>query len=291
MKVLLIGANGQLGSDIKKVFSADSTFNIITLSHADIDITDFVATKDVITSNKPDVVINTAAFHQVDKCEQEAEKTFAVNAAAIKNLAVICKERDIPLVHFSTDYVFGIDQERRQPYVETDRPGPVNVYGVSKIAGEYCIQYIAQKYYIIRVAGLFGVAGSSGKGGNFIETMLKIAREKGEVKVKNDEFTTPTYTVDVANNTKELIKTGKYGIYHMTSQGECSWFDFASKIFELTKTKVNCLPVSADDFPTPAKRPRYTVLENKHLKEISLDKMSPWQEALRRYLVNKGYIN
>jgi dTDP-4-dehydrorhamnose reductase len=120
--------------------------------------------------------------------------------------------------------------------------------------------------------------------------MLKIAREKGEVKVKNDEFTSPTYTVDVANNLKALIKNDAYGVYHMTSQGECSWFEFASKIFELTGTKVDCQPVPADNFPTPAKRPRYTVLENAHLKEIGLDQMSRWEDALKKYLVEKGYL-
>jgi dTDP-4-dehydrorhamnose reductase len=290
MKIVLIGPNGQLGTDINKVFSTDPDFTIVPLNHAAVDITDIADAKAIIDSHAPDAVINTAAFHQVDKCEEEVEKTFAVNAAAIKNLAVICKERDIPFVQISTDYVFGIDQERRQPYIETDKPGPVNVYGVSKIAGEMCIQYIAQKYFIVRVAGLFGTAGSSGKGGNFIETMLKIAREKGEVKVKNDEFTSPTYTVDVANNLKALIKNDAYGVYHMTSQGECSWFEFASKIFELTGTKVDCQPVPADNFPTPAKRPRYTVLENAHLKEIGLDQMSRWEDALKKYLVEKGYL-
>lgn len=290
MNVLLIGANGQLGTDINKVFTVDPDFQVVGLSHVDIDITDADGTRAIIASKKPDLVINTAAYHQVDQCEQQVEKTFAVNTIAIRNLAIICKERDIPLVHFSTDYVFGINQERKQPYIETDNPGPVNVYGISKIAGEYCIQYITQKYYIIRVAGLFGAAGSSGKGGNFIETMLRLAKEKGEVKVKNDEFTTPTSSVEVANNLKELIKTGQYGIYHMTSQGECSWFEFASKIFELTGTKVNCQPVSSESFPTPAKRPRYTVLENKHLKEIGLDLMSPWPVALKKYLIDKNYI-
>lgn len=287
-KVLLIGADGQLGTDLKKALR---DYELLCPLVVELDITHFEKTKDYINKNSPDLIINTAAFHQTDECEKDFEKSFLVNTFAVKNLAEICKEKNIPLVHISTDYIFGLDKKRRTPYIEEDLSGPVNIYGISKLAGEYYIRYTLRKYFIIRPSALFGIAGCKGKGGgNFIETMLKLAREKGEVKVKNDEFVSPTYTKELAENIAELIKTEQYGIYHITSQGGCSWYEFAKKIFELTNTKVNCQPVSSDEFPTLAKRPRYSVLENKHLKEIGLDRMSLWQDALKKYLKEKGYI-
>ena len=287
-RILLIGADGQLGSDLKKVI--DKSYQLFCPLIEELDITQFDKVKEYVRQISPDLIINTAAFHQTDECEKDYQRAFLVNTFAVKNLADVCKESDISLVHISTDYIFGLDEKRKIPYTEEDLPGPVNIYGISKLAGEYCVRYVLKKYFIIRPAGLFGVAGAKGKGGNFIETMLKLAKEKGEVKVKNDEFTTPTYTQELAETIVQLIKTDKYGIYHITSQGECSWYEFAKKIFELTNTQVNCQPVSSDEFTTIAKRPRYSVLDNKHLREIGLDKMSHWENALEKYLKEKGYI-
>jgi len=287
-KILLIGADGQLGTDLKKMLS--SSYKLFCPLVKELNITKFDKVREYITQNTPDLIINTAAFHQVDECEKNPQKSFLVNTAAVKNLAEICREKNISLVHISTDYVFGLDKKRRIPYTEDDLPGPVNIYGISKLAGEYCIRYILEKYFIIRPAALFGVAGPKGKKENFVELMLRLAQEKEEVKVKNDEFTTPTYTKELAENITKLIKTQEYGIYHMTSQGECSWYEFTKKIFELTNTKVNCQPVSSDEFLMTAKRPHYSVLENKHLKEIGIDKMSHWKEALEKYLKEKGHI-
>jgi dTDP-4-dehydrorhamnose reductase len=287
-KILLIGADGQLGTDLEKVLKKD--YELLCPLIDELDITDFVKTKEYVKNQVPDLIINTAAFHNTDECEKNPEKSFLVNTFAVKNLAEICKEINIPLVHISTDYVFGLDKKRRTPYTEEDLPGPVNIYGISKLAGEYCVRYTTPKYFIIRPAALFGVTNPKGKKYNFVELMLNLAKEKGEVKVKNDEFTTPTYTKELAENIAELIKTNEYGIYHITSQGECSWYEFAKKIFELIHTKVNCQPVSSDEFPTVARRPRYSVLENKHLKDIGLDKMSHWEDALKKYLKEKGHI-
>jgi len=287
-KILLIGTDGQLGTDLRKVI--DKNYELLCPSIEELDIVQFSKTKEYIHQNHPDLIINTAAFHQVDECEKDPQTSFLVNTSAVKNLADVCKELDILLVHISTDYVFGLAKERRTPYTEQDLPAPVNIYGISKLAGEYCINYALKKYFIIRPAGLFGVAGAKGKGGNFIETMLKLAKDRGEVKVKNDEFTSPTYTKELAESIAQLIKTNKYGVYHITSQGECSWYEFAQKIFELTDTKVNCQPVSSDEFPTIAKRPCYSVLDNKHLREIGLDKISHWKDALKKYLREKGHI-
>jgi len=287
-KVLLIGADGQLGTDLRKIIGEN--YELLCPLMEELNITQFNETKEYIYRNHPGLIINTAAFHQTDECEKDPQRSFLVNASAIKNLADACKELDIPLVHISTDYVFGLDEERKTPYIEEDLPAPVNIYGISKLAGEYCIRYTLKKYFVIRTAGLFGAAGAKGKGGNFIETMIRLAKEKGKVEVKDDEFTTPTYTKELAETIIQLIKTDKYGIYHITSQGKCSWYEFAKKIFELTNTKINCQPVSSDKFPTIAKRPSYSVLDNKHLREIGLDKMSRWEDALEKYLKEKGHI-
>ncbi len=287
-KILLIGADGQLGSDLKKVIG--ESYELLCPLIEELDVTQFDKVKEYIRQNRPDLIINTAAFHQTDECEKDSPRSFLVNTFAVKNLADVCKELDIPLVNISTDYIFGLDGERKTPYIEQDLPAPVNIYGISKLSGEYCIRYTLKKYFIIRPAALFGIAGARGKGGNFVETMLKLAKERGKVKVKNDEFTTPTYTKELAESIVRLIKTDKYGVYHITSQGECSWHEFAQKIFELTNTKVSCQPVSSDEFPTIAKRPCYSVLDNKHLREIGLDKMSYWGDALKKYLKEKGHI-
>lgn len=286
-KILLIGADGQLGNDLRKTLN---NYDILCPLIEELDIADFEKVKKYIKDNKPNFIINTAAFHQVDECEKEIQKAFLINSFAEKNLAEVCKEENIVLVQISTDYVFGADKKRNMPYTEEDLPGPINIYGLSKLTGEYFVRYFCERYFIIRPAGLFGVTGAKGKGGNFIETMLKLAKEKKEVIIKNDEFTSPTYTKELAENIAELIKTDKYGIYHITSQGECSWYEFAQKIFELTNAKVNCRPVSSAEFPVIAKRPGYSVLENKHLKEIGLDKMSHWSLALEKYLKEKGHI-
>lgn len=287
-KILLIGADGQLGTDLRKTLI---DYELLCPPEEKLDITHFDKVKEYIDQTFPDLIINTAAFHDVDECERNPQKSFLVNTLAVKNLAEICKEKDIPLVHISTNYVFGLDEKRRRPYTEEDSPGPVNVYGISKLAGEYCIQYTLKKYFIIRPAALFGVAGCKGKGrSNFVETMIKLAKEGKEIKVKNDEFISPTYTKELAEAIRDLIKTNYYGVYHITSHGECSWYEFAKKIFELTYIKANCKPVSSAEFPTFAKRPHYSVLENKHLKEIGLDKMSHWEDALKKYLKEKGYI-
>jgi len=286
-KALLIGADGQLGTDLRKVLE---DYTLLCPLIDDLDITQFDKVKEYIKQNLPTLIINTAAFHQVDECEKNPQKSFLVNTLAVKNLAEICKELDIPLVHISTDYIFGLDEKRRSPYIEEDLPGSVNIYGLSKLAGEYCIRNAIKKYFIIRSAALFGVAGPREKGSNFVETILSLAKEKKEIKVKNDEFTSPTYTKELAKAIRELIKTKEYGIYHITSQGECSWYEFAKKIIELINQKANLRPVSSDEFPAIAKRPRYSILENKHLKKIGLDRMNHWQDALKKYLEEKGHI-
>jgi len=238
----------------------------------------------------PDIVINTAAYHKVDEVEDNPEKAFLVNSVAQKNLAEICETNKWTLVFISTDYVFGLDKERNASYIETDTPGPINVYGVSKLAGEYFTRYICKKHFVIRVCGLFGVAGSSGKGGNFVELMIKLGKEKGKVNVVNDQILTPTYTKNIAENLQELLKTENFGLYHMTSEGQCSWWEFTSEIFKQLKMKAKCNPVASSFFKTRAKRPAFSVLENYNLKKIGLNKMRSWKENLKLYLKEKGYL-
>jgi dTDP-4-dehydrorhamnose reductase len=194
------------------------------------------------------------------------------------------------LVYISTDYVFGQDEKRKKPYKETDNTGPINVYGVSKLAGEKFTQYICSKYFIVRVCGLFGVAGSSGKGGNFVELMVRLGKEKGEVSVVDDQILTPTYTKNIAENLQELLKTDYYGLYHLTSEGQCSWWEFANEIFKLLKLKVKNNPVDSKFFKTRAKRPKFSVLEKYHLNKINLNLMRDWKENLRLYLIEKCYL-
>ena len=286
MKIVIIGADGQLGTDLCRVISKNEQ---IPLTVADIDITNRRQTHEVIAKHKPDVVINTAAYHNVDKCEDEVEAAFKVNTYGVKYLAEACVQINAALVHISTDYVF--DGEKKTPYVETDPPNPQSIYAISKLAGEKIVQYVCKKHFIIRSTGLYGVVGCLGKGGtNFVEGILKRASEQPELKVVTDEIVSPTYTLDLAKQINELIRTDNYGLYHCVSHGQCSWYDFAAKIFDLLGKKVVINKVTADTFKTVANRPKYSVLENANLKKLGLDMMRPWPEALRAYLVEKGYL-
>lgn len=289
-RIAIIGADGQLGTDLVKTLQSDSHIELFPLTHKDIEITDEGIVKKVLDAISPNIVINTAAFHRVDDCETYIDKAFLVNVFAQKKLACYCAEKNQTLVYISTDYVFGLDTQRVTPYKEIDAPGPLNVYGLSKLTGEYFTRYICKKYFIIRSCGLFGSTPSSVKGGNFVETMLKLAKEKGHIRVVDDQILTPTYTVDLAKQMHKLITTEHYGLYHITPQGECSWYEFAKEIFHLTKTKVKLTPVTSKEFYTPAKRPKYSVLENAELKKLKLDNMPDWRTGLKNYLIEKGYI-
>lgn len=280
MKTLLIGADGQLGSDLKKIYPAAE---LVPLNRPDLDITDYAAVDAILAQRRPDIVINTAAYHRVDECEQYPDQALDVNALAVRNLAVACNKISAVLVHFSTDYVF--DGESDRPYTEQDAPRPVNAYAISKLAGEFFIRAYSEKYFLLRVCGLYGIAGSRGKGTNFVETMLKLAREGKPIKVVNDQVLTPTYTRALAPRIKALIETGKFGLYHMTCEGQCSWYEFARAIFELSGIRASLSPTTSVDFYTPAKRPRYSVLENELLKKLtSVPSMPHWRDALAEYL-------
>jgi dTDP-4-dehydrorhamnose reductase len=285
MKVLLIGASGQLGSDLVKALTDVET---ICLTHRDVEICEPVGLQETLRRHAPDIVINTAAYHKVDECEVNVEKTVAVNTHGVRNLALACKEQDCALLHMSTDYVFGGDAKRRTPYTETDIPSPINAYGIAKLAGEYFVRYILDRHWIVRSQWLYGVAGASGKGGNFVELMLRLAREGRDIKVVDDQVGSPTYTADLARKLAQLVKTDHYGLYHITNKGECTWYQFARKIWELSGLSPNAEPTSTAAFGATATRPAYSVLDNAALQAIGLDDMQPWEEALAAYLEERS---
>ena len=282
MKIVIIGADGQLGSDIVRVLKNE---DIVPLTINEIDITDKELTEKSITKHKPDLVINSAAFTQVDLCETEDLQAWKVNALGVKHISLVCKKIDAELLHISTDYIF--DGSKKTPYIEDDKPGPLNVYGITKLDGEYYLKNILEKYYICRVSGIYGIHKCIGKGSNFVDTMLKLANERDELRIVGDEILTPTYTLDIAKQIRELIKIHRYGIYHVTNQGECSWYEFACEIFRLAGIDIKVTEITSDEYPTAAKRPSYSVLENKALKDIGIDHMSHWKGALDEYIKEK----
>jgi len=286
MKVALIGVEGQLGTDVNSYFKREGVEVTGLIGLKDIDVCDYKSSDSILKRINPDIVINTAAFHDVDRCEDEALSAFKVNVLGVKNLSLICSDLNIPLMHFSSDYVF--DGKKNEPYIETDCPAPLSMYGISKLAGEQVIQNILEKYYIARLCGLYGRAGAIGKGStNFVEMIIKLGVEKKEIKVVDDQIVTPTSTVDVAEKLLEIIHTGKYGIYHLTNSGSCSWYEFACEISRLAKLDVKIIPISSEQFGAKAKRPYYSVLDNYNLRKIGLEDLPHWKESLRYYIENR----
>jgi len=279
MKILLVGANGQLGSDLVKTLADE---NLIPLTHRDMDICEPVGVRATLRRYWPEVVINTAAYHKVDECEVNAERALVVNALGVRNLALACREVGCVLLHLSTDYVF--DGRKGTAYVEADLPNPVNVYGVSKLTGEYFVQYLLDRYFIVRTSGLFGVAGSSGKGGNFVELMLRLAREGRAIRVVDDQVLSPTYTLDLVHQILALIRTEHYGLYHATSHGACSWYQLAARIFELAGLSPSLSPQTTAESGARTMRPAHSELENAALQRIGLDRMRRWDEGLAAYM-------
>ena len=288
MRILIIGSNGQLGGDLAELIRNTTSHHLTALNRVGIDVTDPQSCRLALETYLPDVVINTAAFHKVDVVEKAPGEAFAVNAIGPWNLAQLCCELNMKLMTISTDYVFGGDLLRRQPYTEDDLPAPVNVYGYTKLAGEHLVKSAWNQHYIVRTSGLYGPRGASGKGGNFVETMLRLAQGGGEIKVVDDQRLTPTYTMALAREIVLLIETGGFGLYHMSSEGHCSWHEFAAKIFELTDLHPRLIPVTSAEFPTVAKRPTYSVLAKQALASAGLPGMLPWQDALADYLRRRG---
>ena len=286
MKIAVVGADGQLGTDICIALDNNND-EVVRLTINDIEITDIDSVSRCLKETHPQLVINTAAFHQVEKCEDDAAKSFAVNAAGPRNLAKVCNEIDATLLQISTDYVF--DGKKRAPYIESDKPMPLNVYANTKLSGEYFVEAIAKRYYILRVCGIYGKSPCIGKGGlNFVDLMLKLSKERPEVRVVDNEILTPTSTVEVSRQIVKMINSkAQYGLYHATAQGSCSWYEFAKEIFEVTKPTCKFNKAEPGEFAVKVNRPEYSVLENKFLKDQGIDILKDWREGLREYLNSK----
>jgi dTDP-4-dehydrorhamnose reductase len=287
MKYALLGASGQLGRDLQSRLRGD----VVAWTREHADLTRPVELRAALEALRPDIVVNCAAYNLVDKAESDPAGAFAVNAWGVRDLALTCRNLGCVLVHFSTDYVFGLEENRRTPWIETDAPGPVSVYGLSKLAGEYLVRSLCPRHFIVRTCGLYGVWGSGGKGGNFVETMLRLAGQSKPLRVVADQSCTPTYTVDLAAATAALATTERYGLYHVTNSGSCSWYEFAAAIFERVGLKVELAPITNREFGAPARRPAYSVLSTSAYHALGLPSLRPWQEALTAYLDERGRKN
>jgi dTDP-4-dehydrorhamnose reductase len=261
----------------------------VALTRAQADLTRPDTLRAALAEIRPDVVVNCAAYNFVDRAEAEPEAAFAVNAWGVRQLALVCRDLGCLLVHFSTDYVFGLDERRRVPYREEDAPGPLSVYGLSKLAGEYLVRALCPRHLVIRTCGLYGVHGSGGKGTNFVETMLRLAGEGKSLRVVADQVLTPSYTVDVAAAVVALLQTGQSGLYHIVNAGCCSWHEFATAIFELAGTPRMVTGISSAEYGAAARRPSYSVLSTETYQRLGLPPLRPWHEALAAYLQERGH--
>ncbi|MEM2097667.1 MAG: dTDP-4-dehydrorhamnose reductase [Methanothrix sp.] len=275
MRILIFGAEGQLGSELRRVLGAHH--DLVPLSHREADITDLNRLMILTERINPDVVINSAAYTDVDGCESDRDKAFLVNAIGARNAAIAARRAKARIVHISTDYVF--DGGKDGAYAEYDLPNPINVYGWSKLLGERMVAEQNPDSYILRVAWLYGPEGR-----NFVKTMISLAKAKDEIRVVNDQRGTPTFAGDVAEQIDMLIGTDSYGLYHCTSQGSCTWYEFAVEIFRLIGADIRVVPVSSSEFPRPARRPRNSVLDNLLLRVQGMDIMPHWRDSLRDHI-------
>lgn len=274
MKIVILGAGGQLGRQLCKTLPGE----IAALTRAEADLTKPSELRQSLKQLRPRVVVNAAAYTQVDSAEAEPQMAFAINAIGVRDLAIICRDLDCTLIHFSSDYVFGQDVFRSAAYGETDVPGPLNVYGASKLAGEQFVQSICPRHFILRTCGLYG------EGSNFVATMLRLAGAGQPIRVVNDQTCTPTSAVDLAQATRELLDSDGFGLYHVTNAGACTWHEFAETILEMTHQTVELLPIGSKDYAAAAQRPRYSVLSNARWLDRGFTALPSWEAALERHL-------
>lgn len=283
MRVVIIGARGQLGSDLCRRLRGQ----VIGLGSQEVDVRGAASVELALRRRQPDAVINCAALTNVDMCEERPEEAFAVNASGAGHVARVAKQVGAAVVYVSTDYVFGADEPRSEPYTEEDLPGPINVYGASKLAGEHLTRAYNERSYIVRTCGLYGVAGSRIKGGNFVETMLRLGRQQKHVQVACDQRVSPTSTWEVAGKIASLIETGAYGLYHVAAADSCSWCEFAEAIFTQTGMAVTVQPVGLASFARQARRPVMSALRSERLERVGLEPCRTWRAMLREYLESR----
>ena len=276
MKILVTGVKGQLGYDIVNVCK-ERNIDVKGVDIEEMDITNYEQVKKVITESKVDAVIHCAAYTAVDAAEENVDICKKINVEGTRNIALLCKELDIKMMYFSTDYVF--DGLGKRPWQEYDERNPLNMYGLTKCDGERVVENLISKHFIVRISWVFGVNGN-----NFIKTMLRLGKERGAVSVVNDQIGSPTYTADLAELSVDMIITEKYGIYHATNEGICSWYDFACEIFKQANMDVEVIPVDSDAFPVKAKRPKNSRMAKEQLDKNGFNRLPTWQDALKRYL-------
>lgn len=276
MKVFVTGVKGQLGHDVVNELT-ERGIEAVGVDIEEMDITDAACVTRVIKEAAPDAVIHCAAYTAVDAAEENEELCRRVNAEGPRNIAMVCRELDIKMIYISTDYVFSGQGER--PWEPDDEREPQSVYGQTKYEGELAVQELLDKFFIVRIAWVFGINGK-----NFVKTMLKLAETHDTIRVVNDQFGSPTYTYDLARLLADMILTEKYGVYHATNEGICSWYDFACAIFEEAGVSVNVVPVTTEEYGAKAKRPANSRMNKDKLTEQGFEKLPSWQDALRRYL-------
>jgi len=270
MKVLVTGSGGQLGRELAENLP-ERGHEVVALSRSELDITDFAAVERAVEAHSPDLVMNAAAYTNVDGCETETGTAYAANALGPRNIAQVCERRGCELLHVSTNYVF--DGTLDRPYEPFDLPNPVSAYGLVKLAGEEYVKHLSTRWYVARSAGIYG------QGHNFVRTMLRLAKERDTLKVKDDEFVSPTYARDLAEGLIEVAESGLYGLYHVTNSGSCSWYEFAREMFALAGIEVEVVPVPNSEYPLPAARPANGVLS-----ALGSPQPRHWREALAEYL-------
>lgn len=281
MRVAVVGANGQLGHDVVASFQNNGD-DVVAMTHQDVSVDSPESVTRALEAARPEIVVNAAAFNHVEKCETEPGLAFAVNALGVRNVARSSASLQARLFHISTDYVF--DGAKGSPYVEDDLPCPLNVYGNSKLAGEYFVRSGNPRHFVLRVSAIYGLHPCRTKGGlNFVEMMLKLATERERLRVVDDEFVSPTSTVEIARQIVKLSRTEEYGLYHASAEGSCSWRQFAQAIFEITGTRTPVDPALPGEFATKVVRPKFSVLENSELKRKSLNLFGHWKDGLKAY--------
>ncbi|HXP92993.1 MAG TPA: dTDP-4-dehydrorhamnose reductase [Candidatus Binatia bacterium] len=276
---LILGAHGQLGTDLMIVFRDR---NPIALDQPNVDLTDLSSIAKLFEHPQPTVVINAAAFTNVEQCEREPQQAFAINAVAVDELARLCAQAKIPLVTVSTDYVFSGETDR--PYDEHDPAEPINAYGISKLAGELLAKRHGSAWFVFRTSGLYGIAGASGKGYTFVDRVLKQAENGEPVRVVDDMTFSPSYTVDVALAMRRVIESGRFGLYHVTNAGMCTWYEFAREAFVLSGLSPDIQPIKSSEFKTIVRRPMFSALAHGELRRAGFPDLPEWREGLRSYL-------
>src|SRR5215217_5338007 len=277
MRVLVTGSNGQLGLELAGILP-ERGHEVVALDKEGLDVADSEAVERVVEEHSPEVVINAAAYTNVDGCEEETDLAYSVNALGPRNLAQVCERRGSELLHVSTNYVF--DGKSERPYEPFDPPKPISAYGRTKLAGEEHVMRLTNHWYVVRTAGVYG------RGRNFVRTMLRAAKERDSLKVKDDEFISPTYARDLASGIARIVEGGRYGLYHLTNAGSCSWYEFTREIFRLACVETEVVPIPGSQYPLPAARPANGVLSS-----LGSPELRHWSEALADYLEREDVLD